>query len=325
MEKLFKKYINSVISPEEFDQLADYMGKRENLPAVSEMMEPEWNRFLHDPDTSKANPVLLHKIKQIILLEERNLVRKKLKIYSFALRIAAVLLVGLIFAGILFYRQSGPVSEKRQTQTVSVPYGARTQFSLPDGSTVWLNSASTLTYSGNFSKQRKVELTGEGFFEVVKSEIPFMVNTIYGQINVLGTAFNVEAYPDNNYAVTLERGSVRLEDPEKIQEHTLFPGEQVRLEHGKFLKSKVRTELFTSWKDGKLIFQREPFPNMMERLERWYNVNIVYSASDFNDLWFTGTICDETLTEVMQMVCKAAPVGYHYNSQTRTIKITATN
>ena len=324
MEGLFKKYLNSVISPGEFNQLIDYMNQEKNISSVSGWMKPEWKKFLHDPDASRTNPVLFQKIQQLILLEEGALAKKKLRFYSIGLRIAAVLLVGLLFTGVWFYRQSGPSFEGSQKQIVSIPYGAKTQFALPDGSTVWLNSGSSLTYSADFSKQRNVELQGEAFFDIVKSEVPFLVNTIYGHVNVLGTAFNVQAYSDNGFAVTLERGSVRL-TRDNEQEQVLSPGEQIRLKNGKLVKNMVRTELFTSWKDGKLIFQREPFPNMMERLERWYNVNIEYSASDFNNLWFTGTIGNETLTEVMEMVCKAAPVSYTYNSQARTIKISAKN
>ncbi len=310
-----------MISPAEFEQLADYLKDKENSRSVSEMMEAEWEQFFHDPETSKNNPLLFRKIQKIILLEERNRSKRKLRVYAVWLRAAAVLVIGLLVAGIWFYRRPAPAFDEHQTQTVSVPYGARTQFSLPDGSAVWLNSGSTLTYSSDFSKQREVELQGEGFFDVVKGEIPFEVNTVYGQIHVLGTAFNVEAYPENNYVVTLERGSVRLTGSEPDLQQVLLPGEQSRLERGRLIKTTVQTELFTSWKDGKLIFQREPFPHMIQRLERWYNVDIEYSAGDFKDLWFTGAIRDETLTEVMEMVCKAAPVSYVYDSQNRTIRI----
>jgi len=325
MEKRFKKYMNDVISPADFDQLADYFIQKGNSPAVSEMINPEWKRFLHDPDISRENPQLLQEIQRLINLEERTRIKKKLRLYAYGLRIAAVLLVGLLISGIWLFPNATPDQTSFQTQTVSVPYGARTQFALPDGSVVWLNSGSSLSYSFDFSKQRHVELKGEGFFDVVKSKTTFMVSTIYGKINVLGTAFNVQADPDDHFAVTLERGSIRLQDPEGGKDQLLSPGEQLRFENGTYIKRTVETALFTSWKDGKLIFNREPFPVMMDRLERWYNVEIAYSAGDFKELWFTGTIRDETLTEVMEMVCKAAPVNYSYNSRERLIKITARN
>lgn len=325
MERLFKKYIHAVLTPREFNEFTDTIRQDKNTTSVFRWMKSEWDHFLRDPDAVKSNPLLLQKIQKAILIEEEALTKKRLRLYSVGLRIAAILVIGLLFAGVWLYQQAKITFEIPHTQTVSIPYGARTQFVLPDGSTVWLNSGSSLTYSGSFLKQRNVELQGEAFFDVVKAKSPFVVSTIYGHVGVLGTAFNVHVYPDNDFVVTLERGSVQLTGLNEGQEQVLVPGEQVRLENGRFAKNKVDTELFTSWKEGKLIFQREPFPTMMERLERWYNVEIAYSAGDFKDLWFTGTIRDETLTEVMEMVCKAAPVNYSYNSQERVIKITARN
>ncbi|MEL7588082.1 MAG: FecR domain-containing protein [Prolixibacteraceae bacterium] len=325
MERLFKKYIHAVLTPREFDEFTETIRQDKNSTSVFRWMKSEWDHFLHDLDAVKSNPLLLQKIQKIIFTEEEAVARRKLRFYSIALRGAAAIVVGLLLSGAWLYQQTKQVNEGIQFQTVHIPFGARTQFELPDGSMVWLNSGSSLTYSGNFSNQRNVELQGEAFFDVVKAKSPFVVSTPYGNVSVLGTAFNVHVYPDNDFAVTLERGSVSLTDTGEGQEQVLLPGEQIRIENGRFVKSRVETHLFTSWKEGKLIFQREPFPAMMDRLERWYNVEIAYSAGDFKELWFTGTIRDETLTEVMEMVCKAAPVNYSYNSQERLIKITARN
>lgn len=321
MEKLFKKYLNNTISPVEFESLMNLISKEENASVVAEMVKPQWELFLDSGEASKRNPELLQKIQEVIFLEERNTTKRRLKLYAYGMRAAGVLLIGLVTVISWFYIRQSPAPE--QYQTVSVPYGARTQIVLPDGSEVWLNSGSTLTYSSAFSSRRSVKLKGEGFFDVVKSKLPFTVNTANGEIQVLGTSFNVQAYTADNFTVTLEKGTIRLTDAHHQQEHLLLPGEQVTEESGKFIKKKVSTALFTSWKDGLLIFDRELFPVMMERLERWYNVEIEYSATDFKGLWFTGKIGGETLSEVMDMVCKAAPVSYHFDNQKRFIKITS--
>ena len=99
------------------------------------------------------------------------------------------------------------------------------------------------------------------------------------------------------------------------------PGDQVELVNNNLVKSKVETRLFTSWKDGEMIFKREPFPNLMKRLERWFNVKVEYSKDDFKGLWYSGTIGSETITEVMDMVGKAAPVRFTFDSKTRVIKV----
>lgn len=319
MEKLFKKYLNNTISPAEFEFLMNLISNEGNSSAVAEMAKPQWDLFFDSGEASKRNPELLQKIQEAIFLEERNRTKRRLKLYAYAMRIAAVLVIGLVTAVSWLYLRELPAPERYQT--VSVPYGARTQIALPDGSEVWLNSGSTLVYSSAFSSERSVKLKGEGFFEVVKGKLPFKVSTANGEIQVLGTSFNVQAYTGDNFTVTLEKGTVRLTDAHHEQEHVLSPGEQITQENGKFVKRKVSTAMFTSWKDGLLIFDRELFPAMMERLERWYNVEIEYSATDFKGLWFTGTIGGETLTEVMDMVCKAAPVSYHFDNQKRIIKI----
>jgi ferric-dicitrate binding protein FerR (iron transport regulator) len=119
----------------------------------------------------------------------------------------------------------------------------------------------------------------------------------------------------------LVRGSVQIDGERNEQQEILAPGEQVELVGNDLVKTKVDTELFTSWKDGKMVLRRESFPNLMKRLERWFNVKIDYSPDDFEGLWYSGTIEMETLTEVMDMVSTAAPIQFTFNNKTRVIKI----
>jgi ferric-dicitrate binding protein FerR (iron transport regulator) len=164
-------------------------------------------------------------------------------------------------------------------------------------------------------------LKGEAFFDIQKSRIPFEVISGSERIRVLGTAFNVLAYSESGFVTTLVRGSVEINSENGHQRLTLQPGQQVRMVGDSLVKSKVETELFTSWKDGKMIFKREPFPNLMKRLERWFNVKIEYEPDKFKDLWYSGTIENETITEVMEMVGTAAPVRFTFDSRTRIIKV----
>ncbi len=323
MKSVFKKYLQSVISPEEFEKFCTFINHEKNNENILKLMETEWSNQFDIDQAVPANPLLFQKIQLAILQDESTIATRKLKLYAIATRIAAVLVIGLLFTGIWIYMQKNSSLDNLSTQTVSIPLGAQTQLHLPDGSLVWLNSGSTLTYSDDFSKKRRVELKGEAFFDVVKSKTPFKVNTSSGTIEVLGTAFNVLAYDDDEFSVTLERGIVNVTDHDQTQRVTLNPGEQACLEQNKLVKNTVNTELFTSWKDGKLIFSREPFPAMIKRLERWYNVQIEHANYNFDGLWFSGTIEGETLTEVMDMICKAAPVVYSCNSKTRKVIIEA--
>jgi transmembrane sensor len=320
MKDLFKKYLHSLSTPANFDEFAEFVGKEENTNAIYDLMKPEWDESLqNNKDLMNPKPEILHRILNHISNQEITEARRNAKIYSLWLKIAAVLVVTLLMSSIWFYEQSQTEYAYLQEQTVRIPYGAKTKFSMPDGSIVWLNSGSTLTFSSDFSKKREVYLKGEAFFDVQKKKIPFSVNTDYGQVNVLGTAFNVQAFSQSEFAITLVRGSVQVNS--NNQQSTLSPGEQARLVNNQLTKAEVGTELYTSWKDGKLMFKRESFPSLMERLERWFNVRIEYSPNDFNDLWYSGTIENETITEVMEMISMAAPVKFSFDSKTRVIKV----
>jgi len=154
MKDIFKKYLYSKITHAEFEQLSDFIMKEENTKTVYEMMNPEWNLSLHTVDESDVPKSHIFEwiIQQILQDEARNALRK-VRIYSISLRVAAVLVFGLIFSSIWFYMQSNKVSGFEQTQTVSIPYGAKKKLALPDGSIVWLNSGTTMSYSGNFLKK----------------------------------------------------------------------------------------------------------------------------------------------------------------------------
>lgn len=323
MKNLFKKYFQSVLTPDEFNSFSDLVSQKKQESQVHRFMEEEWRRQAEEEVAERQNPLLLQRIKQVILREELSRSLIKTKRYAVGLKVAAVLVMGLLAVNVWMYRDKEVVDQKQITQTVRVPNGAKTKLELPDGSLVWLNSGSTISYASNFDKNRTVELQGEGFFDVVKSKNMFSVVTKSGSVEVLGTAFNVQAYKEGEFITTLERGQVEIHNAEGKDLGVLDPGDQVQLVDNKYVKKVVNTSIFTSWKDGKLIFVREPFPVTMKRLERWFNVEIEYSSADLEGLWFSGTIEQETINEVMDMLCKVAPVSYSYDSKKRTIKVNA--
>lgn len=235
--------------------------------------------------------------------------------------VAAAFILGLVISSVIYFAGKNLPQNGLQVQEVSVPYGARTNFMLPDGSTAWLNSGSTLSFSPNPKDARSVTLNGEAYFEVVKNGTPFIVSTVYGNIQVLGTSFNVKAYGNGEFESTLIEGSVQV-DGSGNQSLRLVPGQQSYLNaQGELNIRKVDPEIFTSWKEGKLIFYREPFAKMAKRLERWYNVTIEVNDEEMKDLWFTGTIEMETLSEVMDLISRTMPVQYDYNQKIRTLRI----
>ena len=324
MNRLFNKYYRSLLNPDEFSEVSEFFSEAKNETRIFNMMKPFWEEELTKSlDSKRSNADLYARIKEFLLLDKQKRLGRKIRFYTWSLRIAAVFIIGLLLSTVFLFQESR-VQYSDQIQTITTPYGAKTNYTLPDGSIVWLNSGSTFSFPAEFQKTRSVNLVGEAFFEVEKDSKPFIVATNHGTVKVKGTSFNVKAYADDNdFETTLEKGSVVFKVKNAGNEVTLKPGEQVSKTESGYTVKKVETKYFTSWKEGKLLFNREPFPSFIKKLERWYNVKIEYSDPKLNDLWYTGTIEMESISEVMEMISKAAPVSYHFNNKTRVFTIKA--
>lgn len=197
-------------------------------------------------------------------------------------------------AGELIYRFSDEEISANQSEVWSAletPKGGQYQLTLPDGSKVWLNAASSLRFSNRFNQvERLVELNGEAYFEIAKSSRPFKVRANGTEVAVLGTHFNVSAYKDD-----AETKTTLLEGAVKVSYHTinqiLKPGQQaVVLKEAKRMElQQVDTEEAVAWHKGYFIFQNEEIQRVMRKVQRWYDVEVVFSP-DVTDYQFSGTI-----------------------------------
>ncbi|MGB3108648.1 FecR family protein [Sphingobacterium siyangense] len=166
---------------------------------------------------------------------------------------------------------------------LATPLGGIYQITLPDGTKVWLNAGSSLKYPMSFAKnERRVSLEGEAFFEVTKdSARPFKVLSKGQEIEVLGTAFNVNAYPDNTVIkTTLVNGKVKLSNDKRYSEAIyLLPGQQsTNSNNGKIQLANVDTAPFTAWKEGLFYFDETPLSDALQQIGRWYNVEVKYKG-----------------------------------------------
>jgi len=171
---------------------------------------------------------------------------------------------------------------------LSTPQGGTYQVTLPDGTNVWLNSASTLKYPSRFDKDnRVVELIGEAYFDVTQirkpaasSNVPFWVVSAGQTVKVLGTEFNITAYADETETkTTLVEGAVQILNHTFNTVSRLQPGEQAINRAGNMTIKKVDTEQFTAWKDGFFYFDGLA-PNVaFDQLERWYDIEVTYQGS----------------------------------------------
>jgi ferric-dicitrate binding protein FerR (iron transport regulator) len=207
--------------------------------------------------------------------------------------------------------------------TITTPRGGQYQIVLPDGSRVWLNAASSLKFPTFFpGSERNVELTGEAYFEVAKNkDKPFKVFSQNQTVEVLGTHFNINAYPDEGViSTTLLEGSVRVskhsaDGRKETGERLLKPGQQAKL-GADIQVSNADVQAAMAWKNGYFVFAHEPIQNIMRQLSRWYDVDVVYQGKATTEN-FTGTISRfENISEVLDMLQLTGAVHFKIESQT---------
>jgi transmembrane sensor len=195
--------------------------------------------------------------------------------------------------------------------TISTPKGGQYQINLPDGTKVWLNAASSLKYPAIFTgKERRVELTGEAYFEVTHhKDKPFRVkstvNGVNQEIEVLGTHFNINAYPDEEAVrTTLLEGSVRVSSLQgKTKNEVLKPGQQSVLDKASnnIKVAEVDTEEAVAWKSGLFQFNEADLPSITRQLARWYNIDIVFEGKPANDLFHFKISKNLSLTQLLKI------------------------
>lgn len=214
--------------------------------------------------------------------------------------------------GVLLYNQDKEQKNSAPViNTLQIPRGGEYQLVLPDGTKVWLNSETQLTYSVPFSgKERRVKLKGEAYFEVAHDKaMPFVVETEKQDVEVLGTHFNISAYQnDLNVVTTLVEGKVRVEhigNEQKKLESVLLPNDQLVLNNKTqaVYKHKVETELYTAWKDGRFVFNNESIEVFFKKLSRWYNVEVVIVDESIKKINFTGDLPrDKNMSDILKIV-----------------------
>jgi hypothetical protein len=225
--------------------------------------------------------------------------------------------------GRLVYSATGAGNGRDLKQnSVSTPKGGKWRIKLPDGTAVWLNAASNITYPTSFigSKVRRIELKGEAYFEVAKDKAhPFIVKSDNQEVEVLGTHFNVSSYADDESAkTTLLEGAIRITGGG--QQKILKPGEQSILD-GKVLKIRTAdVETAVAWKNDKFVFRGESIKEIMRVLVRWYNIDVEYRGAVTTEQ-FQGKIgMQKNITEVLGLLELTEAV--HFKIEGRKVIVT---
>ncbi len=310
MKAIIIKYLEGRASENEQQKLLKWVRNKENQ-LVFNNYRLEWKNSLKRDQLPVGSKEVWNKIQAQLLQRGSDKWQKSKGIQRF-LRVAAIVFFIINIGGLALILSLRNNSQEYFTSVIA-ENGQISKVELPDGSIVWLNSGSKITYNNNFATEnRNVNLVGEAYFQVTKNkELPLIVNCEELKVKVLGTHFNVMAYTNRkDVKVTLEEGSVELLNGDlKAFSHKLIPGEL-----GSFNKiskklsvSKVNTFKYTSWKQGIINIYDQSLEELAKRLEIHYNQTFEL-AENVKSFHFTFTIRNESLDEVIELMEKISPI-----------------
>jgi ferric-dicitrate binding protein FerR (iron transport regulator) len=311
--------------------------------ASSDHSEESWNALVNKLGQNRLSNGFIFELES----------REKASLIKY-LKLAASWLLFFSLGSALTWWISGSKKEKLvadsgKTIEITTPLGARSMIRMPDSTLIWLNAGSTIRYGQDYDQQtRTVELTGEAYFKVAKDTAhPFLVNAQGLIVRALGTRFNIKAYPEENtISAILEEGKIDvkvsgmaeddarilLKPKDKLIYHKETKETEKYMENAEDktaakvtrpvihkevnLLSNVRTELYTSWKDPRWIFYREPLNTLAPMLERRFNLKIIFDDDQLKKYKFTGIIENETVNQILNALKLSAPLEYQINRDT---------
>lgn len=321
--KLLAAYFSGEATPSEKESIDKWRNKSSENEELFHTLRKQWKGVKIDTSSYVIldKSAVWNKVQQTIRANARQIpmYTRALLVKTSGIAAAIALLMGFSIAYFIA-NPSNWNAEDILTNVILAPSGQKSQLVLPDGTVVWLNSGSKLTYNSLYAfSERVVELEGEAYFDVKQNkEIPFIVKTGIVDVKVHGTAFNVNAYTDEEtVSVTLERGKVSLLSSVNQELLTYLSPNQsaiVSRNDGNCQVVSCEAQAEACWHLNLLKFEGTPVREVWKKLGRWYGVNI--SLSDVNPestYWFT--LKTESLTELLEMINRLTPIEYELNGE----------
>ena len=322
IENLLAKIVSGNATKKEMEQLDEWMNKSLDNEKIIQKSKKAWeisqNQILPETEEHDKSEVLRQTQKQNSLQLLRT--RRQLLIY----KIAAIIAIPLTFAISSYFINSHEyLSKAAQICQISAPKGHVSKCKLPDGTEVWINTGSTLTYNtSSFNEKfRDVELEGEAYFQVTKNkEKPFHVLTPIANINVTGTSFNVKAYPESDaFETVLAEGNIEMQ----LNNYThqiihIIPGEKAvyKVNEKGILIEKVDPEIFSSWRNGKIIFKDATLNDLVKELERIYDIQFHLKDPKLGEYRFRGMFSyNNNLIDALEKIKRTAEIDYYIENK----------
>ncbi len=320
--QLIKRYLDGTGKDGDKEIIINWFSNFQAEGNLRKQYHRYWSELAHKLDIEgyDGSGILGRIYHEIKLEESRSLPRKKpmIRIINNIARVAAVLFIPLIAFVYLNRGNFMPTGTEIAYSEIYSPLGTRTMFYLPDGSKGWLNGGSYLEFPTEFEgKSREIMLRGEAYFDVKSDpKKPFIVSGDNIEIVAYGTSFNVLAYPDDQFIkVTLVSGSIKVlgKQNDRIRNFgTIKPDQMCVYDRStsSCLIKQINVSKNISWKEGKLTFSDDPFNEVIKKINRWYNVNIIIKDEILESYIYMATFEDETLDEVLKLLMLSAPINY---------------
>lgn len=304
-QDLLLKYILGKASQQEKEEVAEWLD--ESNSHLSQFMI-----------LRKSYDALIWQDSNDIFTSEKKIAGNLTVSFRMLWRIVAIVAITL---GLGIFTWQSYSDDIQHMHSIYVPAGQRTQVTLADGSVVWLNGKSTLTFPDKFSDDvRQVKLEGEGYFEVEKDvKRPFLVSTLHrSAVRVLGTRFNIKAHKDAKEVITtLIDGNVKFEFYDSMNQSQYIqmkPGQQLvyNLENGQTELHATTGNVEVSWKDGKIIFYRNSLREALDILAITYDVDFLVQANVSHEDSFTGTFSHKSLEQILNYFIASSSIKWRY-------------
>jgi ferric-dicitrate binding protein FerR (iron transport regulator) len=298
--------------------IQEFFLEKANKSVLENELNQHWMEFEVGEELKNGNLAnLRNRVQHKIYLEENQKLRKLQPLQRLQ-RIAAILFVPLLLGFAAYFISSKLNTAPPAYAEIICPEGTRTRFTLPDGSSGFLNNGSRLKYVVPFHTSREVALVGEAFFDVKQNGTPFRVRTKKLDIAVTGTTFNVIAYEDDpTEEVILQTGEVIISSAKGNKLSTLHPNQQLtfNLQDHQYQVRNVDASQFTAWRQGKLVFRNERLEAVAKRIERWYNVTIEIEDEALKGYTYHATFIDHSLEEVLRLLTLTSPMKFEIENK----------
>jgi len=323
IDDLIERYLTSNLSEDEYQKLTAFIkANRKNAEYFHEFKD-KWEPG-SDERTEKSWQKISNKINRLSILNESF--AKKTNVYIIIKRIAAVLIVGLFIGGAVITYNLYMKHQSVNTLVFEAPQGEKSKVVLSDSTVIWLNSSSKIQLKNNYNiLNRKVKLEGEAYFEVTGiTRLPFKVFTKYLDISVLGTKFNIIAYPDENTTETsVMEGVVEVTTKTKpsTKKVTIRQNQKVTYDknNNTLTYQAANPVVDIAWMHNMLIFDNEHYLKVFNKLEKWYGVEIEVAGEIKYEPHYTFKIKTESLSEMLNLLNIIAPIEYKINGDKVTI------